>query len=298
MSPAPGQTAKPLTQPRPGHADLAGMQKYGLPEARDVLERASARETAARVAVGALCKLMLRRARHRDREPCGADGGGLRQVGTPAGAGRPGGGGRLSRPLLRRRGRGGDGRGGQGRGQRRGLARGRGRGHRLRCTGWPGQPRSLGPQDRWAAGSGADEHPRREGGGDRRGHRGVPGCAVRWPTTRSDGTPCCRPTIAGFQPRRRGRRRHHQRGAGGGPVLHETPVHPQPARPEDGGRGDQGGNGLFQGAHRPYGGAGHGRSRRDDDGLVLAAEALRKFGGDSLLELVRNRDGYLAGLRC
>ena len=59
MSPAPGQTAKPLTQPRPGHADLAGMQKYALAEARDVLERASARETAARVAAGAVCKLLL-----------------------------------------------------------------------------------------------------------------------------------------------------------------------------------------------------------------------------------------------
>ena len=41
MSPAPGQTAKPLTQPRPGHADLAGMQKYGFTDARDVLERAA-----------------------------------------------------------------------------------------------------------------------------------------------------------------------------------------------------------------------------------------------------------------
>jgi chorismate synthase len=60
MSPAPGETTKPLTQPRPGHADLAGMQKYALPEARDVLERASARETAARVAAGAVCKLLLR----------------------------------------------------------------------------------------------------------------------------------------------------------------------------------------------------------------------------------------------
>lgn len=60
MSPAPGRTAKPLTQPRPGHADLPGMQKYGLAEARDVLERASARETAARVAAGAVCKLLLR----------------------------------------------------------------------------------------------------------------------------------------------------------------------------------------------------------------------------------------------
>ncbi len=59
MSPAPGQTSKPLTQPRPGHADLAGMQKYALAEARDVLERASARETAARVAAGAVCKVLL-----------------------------------------------------------------------------------------------------------------------------------------------------------------------------------------------------------------------------------------------
>jgi len=60
MSSAPGVTASPLTQPRPGHADLAGMQKYGFTDARDVLERASARETAARVAAGALAKALLR----------------------------------------------------------------------------------------------------------------------------------------------------------------------------------------------------------------------------------------------
>jgi len=48
-----------LTVPRPGHADYAGMVKYGLQDARPVLERASARETAARVAVGALAKLLL-----------------------------------------------------------------------------------------------------------------------------------------------------------------------------------------------------------------------------------------------
>jgi chorismate synthase len=60
MSPAPGATKDPLTQVRPGHADLAGMQKYGFSDARDVLERASARETAARVAAGALAKLLLR----------------------------------------------------------------------------------------------------------------------------------------------------------------------------------------------------------------------------------------------
>jgi chorismate synthase len=60
MSPAPGRTAAPLTRPRPGHADLAGMQKYDFIDARNVLERASARETAARVAAGALAKALLR----------------------------------------------------------------------------------------------------------------------------------------------------------------------------------------------------------------------------------------------
>jgi chorismate synthase len=59
MSSAPGRTASPLTKPRPGHADLAGMQKYGFDDARDVLERASARETAARVAAGAAAKALL-----------------------------------------------------------------------------------------------------------------------------------------------------------------------------------------------------------------------------------------------
>jgi chorismate synthase len=49
----------PLTRPRPGHADLAGMQKYGFDEARPILERASARETAARVALGAVAKAFL-----------------------------------------------------------------------------------------------------------------------------------------------------------------------------------------------------------------------------------------------
>jgi chorismate synthase len=52
----------PLTRPRPGHADLAGMQKYGFDDARPVLERASARETAARVALGAVAQQFLRQA--------------------------------------------------------------------------------------------------------------------------------------------------------------------------------------------------------------------------------------------
>ncbi|MBV8898311.1 MAG: chorismate synthase [Acidobacteriaceae bacterium] len=50
---------KPLPRPRPGHADLAGAIKYDFPEARHILERASARETAARVALGALAKTFL-----------------------------------------------------------------------------------------------------------------------------------------------------------------------------------------------------------------------------------------------
>ncbi|MCU1613918.1 MAG: aroC [Frankiales bacterium] len=52
----------PLTRPRPGHADLAGMQKYGFDDARPVLERASARETAARVALGTVAQAFLEQA--------------------------------------------------------------------------------------------------------------------------------------------------------------------------------------------------------------------------------------------
>jgi chorismate synthase len=66
MSPHPvdpseleGGRAAALTRPRPGHADLAGMQKYGFEDARPVLERASARETAARVALGAVARALL-----------------------------------------------------------------------------------------------------------------------------------------------------------------------------------------------------------------------------------------------
>lgn len=58
-SPDSEQKKKPLTRPRPGHADLAGVIKYNLPEARYILERASARETTARVALGALAKQFL-----------------------------------------------------------------------------------------------------------------------------------------------------------------------------------------------------------------------------------------------
>ena len=59
MAVCAGETKKKLTQPRPGHADLSGMRKYDLDDARNVLERASARETAARVAAGTIAKLMM-----------------------------------------------------------------------------------------------------------------------------------------------------------------------------------------------------------------------------------------------
>ena len=59
MSAEPGTSKRPLQTPRPGHADLAGMIKYDTRDARDILERASARETAARTVVGYLAKQLL-----------------------------------------------------------------------------------------------------------------------------------------------------------------------------------------------------------------------------------------------
>src|SRR3954462_2874629 len=56
---ATGADRSPVTRPRPGHADLAGFVKYGHDDMRNVLERASARETAARVAVGAIARQLL-----------------------------------------------------------------------------------------------------------------------------------------------------------------------------------------------------------------------------------------------
>src|SRR6478609_9709700 len=65
FAPPSGERSKALTRPRPGHADLSGAMKLGLHDARDVLERSSARSTTVRVAAGAVCKAFLR--------ACGAD---------------------------------------------------------------------------------------------------------------------------------------------------------------------------------------------------------------------------------
>src|SRR5207248_11387214 len=54
-----GKGTKPVTLPRPGHADLAGVQKYGLADVRDALERASARHTAVAVAAGSVAKPLV-----------------------------------------------------------------------------------------------------------------------------------------------------------------------------------------------------------------------------------------------
>ena len=66
---AGGARRAPVTKPRPGHADLAGVAKYGRADVRDILERASARETAARVAAGAVARQFLLRGRHPDHQP-------------------------------------------------------------------------------------------------------------------------------------------------------------------------------------------------------------------------------------
>ena len=67
---ATGTERPAVTRPRPGHADLAGVVKYGHDDIRNVLERASARETAARVAVGAIARQFLAAVGARHREPC------------------------------------------------------------------------------------------------------------------------------------------------------------------------------------------------------------------------------------
>ena len=161
---AGGARRAPVTRPRPGHADLAGGAKYERDDLRDILERASARETAARVAAGALARQLLAHAGIRisshvftlgsitvpDRERIDfaqasalPDDAPLRCVDQDARAGDDRG--DRSRP-----------RGGR-------HARRRVRGDRDRRPGRPRQLRAVGSQARWTAGAGADVDPRDQG---------------------------------------------------------------------------------------------------------------------------------------
>ena len=136
----------PLTRPRPGHADLAGMQKYGFDEARPILERASARETAARVALGSVASGFLRQAYDVSLVSHVVELGTVRaKPGSIPTASRPGGHRRRPGALPRPRDQRGDG----GRGRHRAQGgRHPGRCRRGRGVGPPArarQPRALGP---------------------------------------------------------------------------------------------------------------------------------------------------------
>ena len=177
MNPWPVDAEVPEVHlPRPGHADLAGMQKYGHSDVRNVLERASARETAARVPCGALARTFLRELgveirshvlqigavdAPRARRP---DGGGLRGRRRVAGA--------LHRRRRDRR----DGRGDRSRAEGERVARRRLRGARVRTGAGPRLAHLVGRAARRATRAGDPLDPRDEG---RRGGRRV----TRWPAS-------------------------------------------------------------------------------------------------------------------
>ena len=159
----------PLTRPRPGHADLAGMQKYAFDEARPVLERASARETAARVALGRVASQLPRAGGRRpDRLPRHRARRRTRAGRPVARAGRRGparrGPGALPRPRHRQA----DGRADRPGPRGRRHPRRRRRGGGARAAARPRLARALGPAARLAAGRRADGHPGDQG---RRGRR-------------------------------------------------------------------------------------------------------------------------------
>ena len=169
----------PLTRPRPGHADLAGMQKYGLDEARPILERASARETAARVALGAVARSYLKETAGIEivshvvelaaaKAPYGVvpDPRRRREAGRRPGA------------LPGRRRVEGDGRGDRPGPQGRRHPRRSRRGARLRRPRRPRLARPLGPPARRPARGRAHGHPGHQGRRGRRRLRPGPGAGL------------------------------------------------------------------------------------------------------------------------
>ncbi len=162
---ATGADRPPVTRPRPGHADLAGFVKYGHDDMRNVLERASARETAARVAVGAIARQLLRTVGTDIVSHVIADRLGRRR--EPAGdhvRARPRDWRRYAAALRRRRGRAADDRGDRPRARGRRHDGRHLRGDRARRPARARQPRALGSQARWPPGAGADVDPRDQGG--------------------------------------------------------------------------------------------------------------------------------------
>ena len=189
MNPWPVEAAVPEVHlPRPGHADLAGVQKYGFTDVRNVLERASARETAARVAGGALAKAFLRAVgvevvSHVTQigsvqapEPDGLALRGLRRRRRLAGA------------LPRRRRLEGDGRGDQRAAQAQRVARRRLRGARVRARARARLARLVGGAPRRPDRAGDALDPGRSRAAGSATASTSPGARARPPTTRSSTT--------------------------------------------------------------------------------------------------------------
>ena len=209
---------EPVTRVRPGHADLTGALKYGLDDVREVIERASSRETAARVAVGAVCAQLLAQFGVAIHSHVIATGG----EGYPADA-EPD----VTQPDFWERVEASEMRCAdadltqrmierilEGKRDGRHLRR-RLRGDRHGRPRWPGQLQPVGPAAQRAYRAGADEHPLRQGRRDRRRLRAGgaarlagPRCrALRWRA----GWPGMVPP---HQPCGRRRGRHQQRRAG------------------------------------------------------------------------------------
>ena len=183
----------PLTRPRPGHADLVGMQKYALTDVRPILERSSARETAARVALGDIASAFLRQTL--DVEVLShvvSIGSVCVPVGLVPAAGRSRRHRRRPGALLRPGHQCGDGRRDRRRPQRRRHPRRRRRSRRPRPAAGSRQSRALGSPTRFAACRRAHGHPGDQGRRNRRRIRVGPptrlGCARR---DRKLGRPAC-----------------------------------------------------------------------------------------------------------
>ena len=249
MSPWPpedsptGKGTSPVTLPRPGHADLAGVLKYGHDDTRDALERASARQTAVQVAAGAVAKALLREigvevdgARPRDRR---RDGG----RGMAAGDGR-----RPQRPRHPRRGR---------------------RGTGARCSTGARLLRREGHQAGCAPRRGGDGDPGREGCRDRRRVRARTAPGIRG--TRRDR----RRAAQGDESRGRNRRRCHERRTGRRSGGHEATAHVDATAPLGGSRDGRAGRGSGR-AERRAGGRSPRRRRRGGGGLGARARGARE----------------------